>query len=115
MIDHAGRSWWEQNSTPQQVLLLLAAVFGTLGLMSAGHFLLALDGPLAKTEQASAAIGLAVALNALAWFATWRRGRLRHVGTIVLAVLLLKATAVGLYAVLQLVLAHHLGVPYLDA
>ena len=115
MVDRPGRSWWQQNSTPQQVLVVLAAAFGALGLLSAGHFLQALEGPLAKAEQASGALGTAVALNALAWSATWRRGRLSSLSTLVLAVLLLKLTAVGVYAILQLVLAQHLGVPYIQA
>lgn len=55
MVDRSGRSWWQQNSTPQQVLVVLAAAFGALGLLSAEHFLQALEGPLAKAEQASAA------------------------------------------------------------
>lgn len=115
MVDRPGRSWWQQNPTPQQVLVVLAAAFGALGLLSAEHFLQALEGPLAKAEQASAALGTVVALNALAWFATWRRGRLSSLSTLVLAVLLLKLTAVGVYAILQLVLAQHLGVPYIQA
>ena len=55
MVDRPRRSWWQQNSTPLQVLVVLAAAFGALGLLSAGHFLQALEGPLAKAEQASAA------------------------------------------------------------
>lgn len=55
MVDRSERSWWQQNSTPQQVLVVPAAAFGALGLLSAEHFLQALEGPLAKAEQASAA------------------------------------------------------------
>lgn len=114
MVDRPGRSWWQQNSTPQQVLVVLAAAFGALGLLSAGHFLQALEGPLAKAEQASGALGTAVALNALAWFATWRRGRMSSIRTLVLAVLLLELSVVGVYAILQLVHAQHRGVPSLE-
>ncbi|GAA1488654.1 hypothetical protein [Brachybacterium sacelli] len=115
MTVHAFNHRWTNTPVAQRILLWLAILFGFLGVLNAAIFLTDMTGPTVKTYQWAAAVGLAVAVNAVYWLFAWREGTFRRVGRVLLAAALLLCTFFALYAGLQGVLAGYLGVGLLDA